>query len=179
METGNEKILDLMSTHGEYRQVFYKILRFCVESKPFMQVQEEIHSYPEMETALQPPTILLGWLERVGGIEQTKEEEQGRWRTTEAGNKVVAQETPMKKILSLLTDETDFREILLELLAFCETPRTIAEIEEAFNGRPILLEKNVYPTYFVHALEEYGGLIWKDKRWITTETGKGVLIEKN
>jgi hypothetical protein len=180
MESDAERrILELMSTHGEYRQVFYKILRFCVDPQPFMQVQEDIHSYPEMETALQPPAILLGWIEKAGGIEQITEKEEGRWRTTDAGKQVVAQEAPMKKIQSLLADEPDFREIFLELLAFCETPSTIAEINEGFKGKPILSEKNVYPTYFVHALEEFGGLIWQDKRWRTTEAGKGVWIESN
>ena len=99
--SAEERIIELMSTHGEYRQVFYKILRFCLEPKPFMQVQEEIHTYPEMETALQPPSVLLGWLEKGGGIEQVMDGEEGRWQTTEAGKRVVAQEAPMKKIQSL------------------------------------------------------------------------------
>jgi hypothetical protein len=180
METSDEtRILELMSTHGEYRQVFYKILHFCKESKPFMQVQEEVLSYPEMNTALQPPDILLRWLERVGGIEQVIENEEGRWRTSEAGKEVVAQEAPMKKIQSLLNDDGDFRDVFLAILDFCMTPRTIAEINEDFKGSPILFEKNVNPTYFVHALEEFGGLSWQEKRWRTTEAGKGVLIEEN
>jgi hypothetical protein len=144
-----------------------------------MQVQEEVHSYPGMETALQPPDILLRWLENAGGIEQVIEAEERRWRTTEAGERVVAQEAPMKRIQTLLVDERDFREVFLELLAFCETPRTIAEINEEFEGNVILSEKNVYPPYFVHSLEEFGGLIWRDKRWWTTEAGKGVLIEES
>jgi hypothetical protein len=180
MEANGEKpILELMSTHGEYRQVFYKILRFCVEPQSFKRVQVEIHSYPEMETALQPTAILLRWLENAGGIEQSMEGEEGRWQTTEAGKNVLAQEAPMKKIKALLVDEEDFREIFLAMLAYCETPRTIAEINEEFKGNTILSEKKVYPTYFVHTLEEFGGLIWKDKRWRTTEAGKGVLIESN
>jgi len=173
------RIMELMSTHGEYRQVFYKILRFCMDPQSFISVQEEVHSYPEMETALQPPAILLNWLERAGGIEQFLDGEQGMWRTTEGGKRIVDQEAPMKKIQSLLETEQDFREIFLELLAFCETPRTIAEINEAFKGKPILSERKVYPAYFVHMLEEFGGLIWKDKGWRTTEAGKGVLMEKN
>jgi hypothetical protein len=180
MEADRERrILELISTHGEYRQVLYKILHFCLETRSFMQVQEEIHSYPEMETALQPPSILLGWLEKAGGIEQVTEGEERRWRTTEEGKQVVAQEAPMKKIRTLLGSEEDFREIFLSMLAYCETPRTIAEIKEEFKGIAILSERNVYPTYFVHTLEEFGGLVWQDKRWRTTEGGKGVLIESN
>jgi hypothetical protein len=180
MEAGGQRrILELMSIHGEYRQVFYKIMRFCMDPHPFMRVQEEILSYPEMETALQPADVLLKWLENAGGIVQFTEGEEGRWRTTEVGKKIVAQEAPMKKIQSLLDDEPDFREVFLELLAFCETPHTIAEIKDAFKGKPILSERNVYPAYFVHTLEEFGGLIWKDKEWRTTEAGKGVLMEKN
>ena len=85
----------------------------------------------------------------------------------------------MKKIQTLLVDERDFRGIFLEMLAFCETPRTIAEINEEFEENAILSEKNVYPPYFSHSLEEFGGLIWRDNRWWTTEAGKGVLIEES
>ncbi len=173
------KILELMSTHGEYRQVFYKILHFCMEPKPFIEVHEELNSYPEMITALHPPAILLGWLENAGGIASITEDREGKWVTTEAGNQIVAQEAPIINIQKLLADEVDLSEIFLEVIDFCTTPRTVVEIKEEFIGRSILSEKNIHPTYFVHTLEEFGGLIWKEKRWRTTDVGKGVLVEEN
>ncbi|MCJ7567470.1 MAG: hypothetical protein MUO58_08010 [Anaerolineales bacterium] len=173
------KPLELLFTHSEYRQVFYKILHFCMEPKSFMEVHDEIQSYPEIVTSLQPPNILLGWLEKAGGIEQITEEQEGKWETTEAGNQVAAQEMPTKKIQKLLFEETDLREIFLDVIDFCTTPRTLQEIKEEFKGRSILDERNVHPTYFIHTLEEFGGLVWEEKRWRTTDAGKGVLIEEN
>ncbi|MCJ7567030.1 MAG: hypothetical protein MUO58_05775 [Anaerolineales bacterium] len=173
-----KRIHDLISTHREYRLVFYKILRFCLHPRSYMDVQEEVCSYPEMEIAIQPPAILLKWLEKSGVIEQITNEGDGRWLTTLAGRQVLEVEEPGRRLRSLLSDREEFEPLFLQLLAFCQTPRQISEIEKELAGNPSLTEHNVHPAYFVHELAGTGGLEWIGKRWGTSEAGKGVITKE-
>jgi hypothetical protein len=177
VENTEKKILDRITGESGYRLVFYKILKFCETPRPTAEVEGEILSFPEMKTAIHSPNILMGWLEEVGGIERVvMEEEEERWGTTEAGQKVAEMEAPVKRLLELMSKEPVFSEIYGQVLRFCQTPRTRSEVEEHLQGNPVMEESKVYPTFFMQGLEEAGGLEWVDKRWRTTEAGKGVLV---
>jgi hypothetical protein len=179
MENTEKKILDRIAGEPGYRLGFYKILKFCETPRSSAEVEEEIRSFPEMKTAMHSSTILMGWLEEVGGVERVVleegEEEEERWQTTEAGRKVAEMEAPAKRLLELISKESVYSEAYMQVLSFCQTPRTRAEIEELLQGNPVMEKPKVYPTFFIQGLEEAGGLEWADKHWRTTEAGKSVL----
>jgi len=176
---GNEmevekKILDLISSEPAYRLVLYKILRFCETPRLASEVEGEVLSFPEMKTAIHSPNILLGWLEEAGGIERVVVEEKERWQTTDAGKKVAEMESPEKRLLELMAKEPVYSEAYTQVLKFCQTPRTRAEIEGLLEGNPVMEKPKVYPTVFIQRHEEAGGREWVDKKWRTTKAAKGV-----
>ncbi|MBM4467201.1 MAG: response regulator transcription factor [Chloroflexi bacterium] len=175
VENTAKKFRDVTSGASGYRLVLYKILQFCETPRSATEVEEKVRSFPEMQTAIYPPIILLGWLEKIGGIERmVVEEEEERWQTTEAGKRVAAREALAKRLLELLAQEPVYQDIYMQVLRFCQTPRARAEIEELLEGNPVMEKPKVYPTFFIQGLEEAGGLEWVGK-WQTTEAGKGVL----
>ncbi len=175
-EEAEKKIFERISAEPAYRLVFYKTLKFCETPRSATEVEQEVRSFPEMKTAIHSPAILLGWLEEVGGIERMiVEKEEGRWQTTEAGKKVADARAPAKKLVELLGKEPVYTEIYQQVLHFCQTPRTKAEIEQYLEGNPVLERPRVYATYFLQGLEDAGGVEWADGHWRTTEAGKGVV----
>ena len=169
-----KEILDLISSEHSYRLVFYKTLKFCETPRLASEVEEEVLSFPEMKTAFHSPTILLGWLEEAGGIERVVIEEQEGWQTTEAGKKLDEMKAPEKRLLELIAKEPAYSEVYTQVLKFCQTPRTRAEIEELLEGDPALEEPGVVPGFFVQSLEEARGLEWVNNRWQTTEVAKAL-----
>lgn len=169
-----KKILDLISSEPSYRLVLYKILRFCEIPRLASEVEEEVLFFPEMKTAIHSPRILLGWLGEAGGIERVVVEEKERWQTTDAGKKVAEMGAPEKRLLELIAKEPVYSEVYMQVLKFCHTPRTRAEIEELLEGNPVMVmeEPKVYSKFFIQRLEEAAGLEWVDKKWRTTEAAK-------
>jgi len=167
-----KEILDLISSEHCYRPVFYKTLKFCETPRLASEVEEEIISFPEMKTAIHSPDILLGWLEEAGGIERAVMEEEEGWQTTDAGKKVEEMKAPEKRLLELIAKEPVYSEVYTQVLKFCQTPRTRAEIEELLEGNPALEKPRVTPGFFVQSLEEARGLEWVSNRWRTTEVAK-------
>jgi len=167
-----KEILDLISSEHCYRPVFYKTLKFCETPRLASEVEEEIISFPEMKTAIHSPDILLGWLEEAGGIERAVMEEEEGWQTTDAGKKVEEMKAPEKRLLELIAKEPVYSEVYTQVLKFCQTPRTRAEIEELLEGNPALEKPGVAPGFFVQSLEEARGLEWVSNRWRTTEVAK-------
>jgi hypothetical protein len=180
-------ILDRVIREPGYRRALYKILKYCETPRLISDVEHEIRVFPEMKTAIHEPHVLLGWLEDVGGIERVapgrgeeaeeeiEEETQEKWRTTQAGKKVAEMEAPHRKLLKLLAGEPSYRQIYVQVLDFCQSPRKRTEIEELLKGNPAMEKPQVYPSFFIEGLENTGGLEWIDNRWWTTEAGKGVL----
>jgi len=180
-----KEILDLISSEHCYGLVFYKTLKFCETPRLASEVEEEVFSFPEMKTAIHSPDILLGWLEEAGGIERVvmEEEEAGDteravmeekegWQTTDAGKKVEEMKAPGERLLELIAKEPVYSEVYTQVLKFCQTPRTRAEIEELLEGNPALEKPWVVPGFFVQSLEEARGLEWVSNRWRTTEVAK-------
>jgi hypothetical protein len=178
MENAERKILDLVTGEPGYRLVFYKILKFCETPRLTSEVEDEIRAFPEMETAIHSPPIVLGCLEEAGGIERLAAEDDNgdeRWQTTDVGKKIAAIEAPAKRLLELLAQEPVCQDIYMQVLRFCQTPRARTEIESLLEGNPVMEKLKVYPNFFIQGLEEAGGLEWVDSHWQTTEAGKGVL----
>ena len=170
-----KKLLDRIMQEPSYRLVLYKILKFCETPRSAAETEKEILAYPEMKTAVLSPNVLLSRLQESGGLERVVEEKAERWHTTEVGKKVLEMETPGKRILELMSKEPEYSEIYVQVLGFCQTPRTRAEIEESLKGNPVTQELKVYPAFCIQRLEDVGGIEWVDQHWRTTASGKGAL----
>ena len=175
MKLGN-KIFNLISREHPYRLVFYKVLKYCEMPRISSEVEQQILLSPEMKTAIHSPSILLGWLEEFGGIKRiVVDGEDEKWQTTDIGKKVAEMETPRKRLLELVSKEPGYSGFYMQILRFCETPRTSVEIEDMFRGNTAMEQTRVHPTFFIQRLEDSGGLEWVDKKWRTAEAAKGVF----
>ena len=172
----SERIMERILAEPAYRWVFYKILKFCETPRPVSQVEEAMRSFPQMANAAHSWALLLSWLEQSGAIEKVVVgREEGKWETTQTGRKIVKDESPEKKIMTLFSAEPACREIYKQVLNFCRTPRTRSDIEDMLDGNPRLEELGVRPIFFVERLENAGGLEWIKKNWCTTQAGMQVL----
>ncbi len=172
----SERIMERFLAEPAYRWVFYKILKFCEIPRPVSQVEEAMLSFQEMANPAHSWALLLSWLEQSGAIEKVVVgREEGGWETTPAGRKVVEEELPEKKIMTLFSAEPACREIYIQVLNFCRTPRTRSDIEDLLDGDPRLEELGVRPIFFVERLEAAGGLEWIKRNWCTTQAGMQVL----
>jgi hypothetical protein len=175
LEGANTKILQKISAEPAYRAVLYKILAYCDPTRSYIDVEQTILSFPEMTVALQSPQILLSWLVESGGIEQIATEDgEAMWCTTPDGRNVVRSESYGNRLVRLLAQETIYRDICLQVLQSCVSPKSRIEIESMLRGNPVLEDSKVYASFFIEALEEAGGLEW-DQKWKTTKAGKDFL----
>jgi hypothetical protein len=170
-----KQLLDRIVREPSYRLVLYKILRFCETPKSAAEIEQEVIAYPEMKAAVLTPAILLGDLERAGGLERLVEAENDKWRITESGKRVVEIEAPGKRILALMSKEPEHSQLFLSTLEFCCTRRTRAEIEAWIKENSSPQTPQVHIGYVLQRLEDAGGIEWVDQYWQTTESGKGVI----
>jgi hypothetical protein len=173
VESAEQRLLQQVTAEPVYRLVLYKILKFCETPRLAANVENEIHSFPEMKLAIHTPNTLLRWLEEANGVERVVlENEVQCWQTTQTGKKVAAAQAPEIRLRELIAQTPAYHDIYIQVLQFCETPRTRTEIEKLLQGSPILEHPKVYPSFFIQNLESVGGLEWVGK-WRTTEAGKG------
>ena len=179
------RVAALLSREPGYRSVLYKIMVLCEVPRTTTELEKAVLAFPEMEVPFLSPQTLLSWLTSAGAIEQVpsagdpKAADGTKWQTTEAAKRVVEREAPRKRLRQLLAEQPKYRDIYLQVLRFCQTPRRRDEIDELLHGNPAMEQPRVFATFFVQNLEEKGGLEWVNRRWQTTEAGKGMLVESD
>ncbi len=170
------KILARIKAEPSYRNILHRLLAFCVTPCSAGQMREKLLSFPEMATALHSPEAVAAWMIADGGIEAiSPDEEDTLWQTTEAGRKVVEQHGASARLMQLLANEPHYLEIYKQVLAFCQTPRTMGEIDHLLQDNPALENPKVYASYFIDRLEAAGGLEWEGK-WRTSEAAKPFIV---
>lgn len=180
-DDAEERIVKLLAGEPAYRSALYKILVFCETPRTPTEVDEAVRAFPEMKVPFLTPQTLLSWLVRAGAIAQVSlpqgegQKEETGWQTTEAGRRAAQREEPGRRLRELLAEQARYREIYLQVLRFCEVPRTRVEVEKLLDGNPLMEEPKVYASYFLQNLEARGGVEWADNRWRTTQAGKGLL----
>lgn len=173
------KILRRISAEPAYSAILYKILVYCHPARLSSDVERAVLSFPEMKGSLQAPATFLSWLEEEGGIEKIPvSEKETLWSTTMAGRRVVEAESYDNRLMRLFDREAHYRDIYLQVLRMCLSPKSRREIESALGGIPVLENPVVLPSFFIESLEKAGGLIWNE-RWVVTETGKELLERFN
>jgi hypothetical protein len=186
-----------------HREILRKTLGFCREQRGLTAVEQEIASYPEFKYAGQNEYRLISILTEEGGLELLELDEDGgivtaemkaglsedevddlvasfAYITTEAGAAVSEALDPRARIVGLLQTEPERVGTFAQVLEFCETSRTYAEIETLLVDSGLGWsgvesdDDAVHPSYFVSTLERVGGLVWKDG-WLLTDEGREIL----
>ena len=200
------RITEAVVKHPLHREMLYKILVFCQESRDLNEIEEKITTFAEFKKAATSQYHLIEVLENAGGLERFELDEEGdlvtldrkegltedeiddlvwsyAFMTTPAGVAVVEQHTPRARIIELLNLVPERKDTYVELLDFCsEEPRTYNEICGLLKGRDALVRfvdgepQTMQPSVFVDKLEAAGGMEWRDG-WVLTEEGRAYLEE--
>lgn len=200
------RLTEAVARQSLHREIFYKTLVFCTESRPLAEIEQQIASYPEFKHAANSPYHFVQVLENAGGLERFELDEEGEvvgperkegltedevddlvagyaFMTTAVGLAVVEQHTPRARIIELLNLVPERADTYIELLDFCsEEPRTYSEISQLLKGRPALVRmvdgepQTMQPSVFVDKLEAAGGMVWRDG-WVLTDEGRAYLAE--
>lgn len=195
-----------VTRHPLNKECLYKTLVFCSEEKPLREIEEEIATYPEFQSATQNQYHMVTTLVRFYGLELIERDDEGNqilpeqkegltedeiddlvatlnYRTTEVGNEFVRLFAPHSRLIDLLDLAPERSETYAELLDFVRAqPRSYDEIKELLAGKPALetiiagRRETMQPSVFVDKLERAGALVW-NKGWKLTEEGEGFLEE--
>jgi hypothetical protein len=186
-----------------HRELLYKVLEYCCETRMLQDVEDRIASYPEFPEAHQSQYILITYLVKAGGLELseidaegamiTSEQKEGlsenevddlvadfAFKTTEAGLAVVEKLNPRVRLEELLGVVPEYYDTYLEVLEFLQQKHSTAEIDTLLRGRPVLLvqrdpgDRPIQSSVFIDMLERAGGIAWEEG-WYVTPEGRELL----
>lgn len=156
------KVTEAVTRNPLQRELFYKVLAFCQESKPLRDVEQMVMGLPGFERASTNAYHYIAVLENAGGLERFELDDEGdvvdaerkagltedevddlvaeyAFMTTPAGQAVVEQHTPRARLIELLNLVPERRDTYIELLEFLsEEPRTYNEVCQLLVGRDVL-----------------------------------------
>lgn len=196
------RVGNLVMSQTEHREIRIAILGFCRERRQLSEVELFVQDLPEFGYDSQSPYYLIQSLVNAGGLVRLELDEEGEvvtpertagltedevddlvveidYEATDVGLAVYQELMPSKRLDDLLTTQSARKDTYCEVLEFCLTPKTRAQIEELLEGREILMtdapgEQPLHPSVFVDRLERSGVLVWRGK-WATTDAGKAYL----
>jgi hypothetical protein len=200
-----ERVRKTVLGNPRFVEINYRILEFCREQRILTEIEDMIATLPQFAACDQNQYRLISFLENAGGLERieldedlnpiTKEMKEGlsedeiddlvcdyAFITTDAGEAVVEEMRPEKRIKELMEFFPQRAETYREVLDFCKEPRGWKEIDKLLEGRDVLKTGSLNtatnlplkPTVFIDRLESSGGLVW-DKGWRITPEGRRYL----
>lgn len=104
-------------------------------------------------------------------------------QTTAVGMAVVELLDPVKRISAYVASRPERSHLYLQVLDFCQTPRTLAEVDALIKDDPALDPtaasdwQRIRPSYILDRLAEAGGLAWNEG-WFVTEAAKEYLAQQ-
>ena len=156
------KVTEAVTRNPLQRELFYKVLSFCQESKPLREIEQMVMALPGFERASANAYHFIAVMENAGGLERFEFDDEGdvvddarkagltedeiddlvaeyAFMTTPAGQAVVEQHTPRARIIELLGLVPERRDTYIELMEFlAEEPRTYNEVTQLLDGRAVL-----------------------------------------
>lgn len=156
------KVTEAVTRNPLQRELFYKVLSFCQESKPLREIEQMVMALPGFERASANAYHFIAVMENAGGLERFELDDEGdvvddarkagltedeiddlvaeyAFMTTPAGQAVVEQHTPRARIIELLGLVPERRDTYIELMEFlAEEPRTYNEVTQLLDGRDVL-----------------------------------------
>ena len=156
------KVTEAVTRNPLQRELFYKVLSFCQESKPLREIEQMVMALPGIERTSANAYHFIAVMENAGGLERFELDDEGdvvddarkagltedeiddlvaeyAFMTTPAGQAVVEQHTPRARIIELLGLVPERRDTYIELMEFlAEEPRTYNEVTQLLDGRDVL-----------------------------------------
>ena len=156
------KVTEAVTRNPLQRELFYKVLSFCQESKPLREIEQMVMALPGFERTSTNAYHFIAVMENAGGLERFELDDEGdvvddarkagltedeiddlvaeyAFMTTPAGQAVVEQHTPRARIIELLGLVPERRDTYIELMEFlAEEPRTYNEVTQLLDGRDVL-----------------------------------------
>ena len=156
------KVTEAVTRNPLQRELFYKVLSFCQESKPLREIEQMVMALPGFERTSANAYHFIAVMENAGGLERFELDDEGdvvddarkagltedeiddlvaeyAFMTTPAGQAVVEQHTPRARIIELLGLVPERRDTYIELMEFlAEEPRTYNEDTQLLDGRDVL-----------------------------------------
>ena len=156
------KVTEAVTRNPLQRELFYKVLSFCQESKPLREIEQMVMALPGFERTSANAYHFIAVMENAGGLERFELDDEGdvvddarkagltedeiddlvaeyAFMTTPAGQAVVEQHTPRVRIIELLGLVPERRDTYIELMEFlAEEPRTYNEVTQLLDGRDVL-----------------------------------------
>lgn len=184
-----DKLLEAIASSGPSREILYKTICYCETPRAAIDIENFIEKTPEYTFGqiLQTPHTLMRVLVDSGGLSKVEEREAARdegqqgngeqwgddttWQTTQIALRAAAAIAPNRRIESLLASQPKQAPAFSVVLRFCESPRSLADIERILRTVSSVTTDCFDVGYYVDQLERAGGLVWK-KKWVTTEEGR-------
>ena len=156
------KVTEAVTRNPLQRELFYKLLSFCQESKPLREIEQMVMALPGFERTSTNAYHFIAVMENAGGLERFELDDEGdvvddarkagltedeiddlvaeyAFMTTPAGQAVVEQHTPRARIIELLGLVPERRDTYIEIMEFlAEEPRTYNEVTQLLDGRDVL-----------------------------------------
>ena len=156
------KVTEAVTRNPLQRELFYKVLSFCQESKPLREIEQMVMALPGFERTSANAYHFIAVMENAGGLERFELDDEGdvvddarkagltedeiddlvaeyAFMTTPAGQAVVEQHTPRARIIELLGLVPERRDTYIELMEFlAEEPRTYNEVTQLLDGGDVL-----------------------------------------
>lgn len=156
------KVTGAVTRNPLQRELFYKVLSFCQESKPLREIEQMVMALPGFARTSANAYHFIAVMENAGGLERFELDDEGdvvddarkagltedeiddlvaeyAFMTTPAGQAVVEQHTPRARIIELLGLVPERRDTYIELMEFlAEEPRTYNEVTQLLDGRDVL-----------------------------------------
>ena len=156
------KVTEAVTRNPLQRELFYKVLSFCQESKPLREIEQMVMALPGFERTSANAYHFIAVMENAGGLERFELDDEGdvvddarkagltedeiddlvaeyAFMTTPAGQAVVEQHAPRARIIELLGLVPERRDTYIELMEFlAEEPRTYNEVTQLLDGRDVL-----------------------------------------
>ena len=156
------KVTEAVTRNPLQRELFYKVLSFCQESKPLREIEQMVMALPGFERTSANAYHFIAVMENAGGLERFELDDEGdvvddarkagltedeiddlvaeyAFMTTPAGQAVVEQHTPRARIIELLGLVPERRDTYIELMeCLAEEPRTYNEVTQLLDGRDVL-----------------------------------------
>lgn len=206
-EAAIASVIDCLCNHPRHREILYKTIVFCEQERTENETLDFIEQQPEYASALQESFTMLAALEKRGAVTLRDFDSESKLmdnayrqnlrdsgldddaiaarraystvRSSAAGLAGAHLFSPHARMLACMRTTPPRKDALLSLLGFCETPRTLAEINDLLQSHPALSapeedERAPQASYFIDRLAEAGGIVW-DKAWLTTNEGHAFL----
>lgn len=200
-----ERLMRVVDNKASHKELLRKMLVHCQQQRALAEVEQTVQGYPEFRAAGQNPYRLIVYLVEGGGLEKLELDEEGNrvtddckagltedevddlvvsyaLKTTDVGRVVADRLAPKKRIKNLLSLLPERFDAYIDLLKFCQEPRSMTAIDKLLSSRDLSAMKSlnpgtsvaIKPSVFVDKMERAGGIVWKDG-WTLTEEGKAFL----